>query len=1123
MKKNINKLVSLVLIFVLCISSIPLNASAVTTYKATESVCYDSNGKGIVAANQVGGLPAGLREGYFKIDGKRAYCIELNSPFSTTDNYIVNTNSASSTWRNFGDNKKVLINAIMCFGLEGSNREGIGYKTVGGRSVYFVKMYGYTVSLYEAYLATQLLIWEVTEGYRSVYKPYTSTKYNLYKAYSGTAGTNIKNIYNAIVKELSDFNAYPSFTTIRKYTAPTYRFNVSYNPSDGYKIRSSAKTLTDKKNVLSNYPALASNRSIAFKGYRNAVKYLNIAASSSGNKLTLKPVSITDTAKYSTGEVLSKEESIPTTDIARLIAYGDSDKKDIQDIVCGGAVDPVYAHYKLSVDYEYEKSSRNFRIEKSARDSSGNDLDEAKSGWYFYVKLPTVNSTEASYKYYDSSTDTVKVGQVGSQNFAGYFGSAKMKLCKNNYAGANKAQGEYYMIFGPTTRAEGQTGTILLYIRRYIDAACGTVDGTEVPYGNYYIYELGKKTSDFSATKTINGDESNIDMNPNHYSIPVGYSSYYYTYKEHCAGDYRESIDGAEGSASTIEVNHYKHLKRILCSFTQDEIRSTTFVNYCKTKLRIAKTSEDGFIENVYFKLSYLDDENNVTKSQQVGPTDSKGHIDIWLNSGKYKIEELGYGIPPVIAPYSKLPKPIAITLNDKTFSEYYENGYYQIDFINSANAQIRVFKQDKDTQKYLNGAVYGIYNTKNKLLETLPATDTVQQGSLTYEGFSQSVNNYAFGDYYIKEISAPDGYLVDKNIYPIKIDNANLDREEYNGIKVLRNRITINVADEKTQCFISKKAITGDDELLGAVLRLADKDGNLIDEWTSGSEPHKIEGLVFGEGYILTEITPPNGYSTTSSIEFTYTENQQTVIMRDDTTKVEILKVDEKGNPLKNAILQLYDENDNLIDEWTTDGTAHQIYGELTVEKTYRLHEKSAPNSNYKLADDITFTVSDTSEVQTVTMVNKLYYGSVTIQKQGGNGNNLSGAEFKLYKADGTYITVTKNSDGNYAVNENGNTTLSVDSNGSLKVSNIELGDYYFIETKAPDGKMPYADKISFTISSENEKTLNPELIVRDDSLVMLSTGGSGYVLPFVIGIIAIVLSITCGIYIKKIRRKKQ
>ena len=243
---------------------------------------------------------------------------------------------------------------------------------------------------------------------------------------------------------------------------------------------------------------------------------------------------------------------------------------------------------------------------------------------------------------------------------------------------------------------------------------------------------------------------------------------------------------------------------------------------------------------------------------------------------------------------------------------------------------------------------------------------------------------------------------------------------------------------------------------------------------------------------------------------------------MKDDTTKYQFVKKDNKGNILSGAKLQLSDEDTkDVVAEWTTSDTPYTV-SKLTVGKTYRLKELSAPSPRYKLADDITFTVKDTSEIQTITMTDEIYYGSVTIQKQDDEGNNLGGAEFELYKSDGTKLSTTKNDDGKYSVSSDGTvTSMPTDDNGKLLIDTIELGDYYLTESKAPNGKLPYTGKIEFTISSDSEVSLNQSFTVKDDNVVMLDTGGNGYSIPFIIGIVLLLLS--SSIIFIYYRRKKQ
>lgn len=1120
----IKKSISVFLVLLIAISIMPVTSSAATTYHVSYYTTYDTNGNPIRSSKQIGKLHSNLAEDMFRINGNRAYCIELDTPSKATDTYVANTSSANSAWIKLGKAKRDLIRMIMCLGLEGNNKGSATTKTVNGHKIDFYNMYGKTATVHEIYLATQLLIWEVTEGYRSTNRNTKfKSKYNLSLAYN----SNIRGIYNGIISRLLILNQRPSFSGGIKTKAPSYSFKVKHSTS-GFSIASSDKVLTDKNGVLKNYASLASNRSIKVT-YKNQTRYLNVKTSISGNKLTLHPNSLSSEPVYSTTKSVSaKEINIPSSSSSpQLTTYGEvAGKTDIQDLVGASShVDPVYAYYQVGVEVvDSELSQRNFRINKSMKiQGSETEVESMEQGYYYYVALPSDDkeygtSTQSTYKYYDSNSDSIVTGKTWSQNSAKELG---LNTSSRLY---NKELKEYYIIVGPTS-SEGSTGTVRTYLRRYLDKAIGTTkDGKQVPYGNYYIYELGKKGANFKASSTVNGDDSNIDLNPSHYEMPQGVTCYNFTYQEHLKAKDNKSYlairNGIDTSTEEGKIEYYKRLKRYLCSYSATE-GSSTVKNYTQIKVRVSKTADDGKIENVFFKVSKLNSSGTVISTSTWGSTNKNGYIEEWINAGTYRIEELGYGPEGALPSYVTLPNPVEFTVTPEMAEEYDDAGYYEVSMHNKADVHIRVHKADENNpDKYINGAKYGIYNDKGKLLEEL-VTSTVKKGSITYDGFAESVDTYPFGDYYIQEIEAPPGYLLDTTKYEFTLNADTLDRYTGTGPSYSFNHKTIGTEETPTSVYITKTDITGKNEVEGAKLIL--KQGNMvIDEWTSSTEPHKIYGLVFGTEYTLSETISPDGYATTESITFTYSEDGQIVQMKDDITKYQFVKKDNKGNILSGAKLQLSDDDTkDVIAEWTTSETPYTV-SKLTVGKTYRLKELSAPSPRYKLADDITFTVKDTSEIQTITMTDEIYYGSVTIQKQDDEGNNLGGAEFELYKSDGTKLSTIKNDDGKYSVSSDGTvTSMPTDDNGKLLIDTIELGDYYLTESKAPNGKLPYTGKIEFTISSDSEVSLNQSFTVKDDNVVMLDTGGKGYSIPLTIGIVLLLFS--SSIIFIYYRRKKQ
>lgn len=1124
-KKRLIQSVSVLMVLLITITIIPLSSfSAETTYHLNFYTIYDSNGKQIKSTKQIGKLHSNLAEDMFKINGKRAYCIELDTPCNSSDSYVTNTTSSSSVWYKLGKEKRDLIKMIMCFGLEGTNKGSATTKTINGHKIDFYTLYGTNATVHEIYLATQLLIWEVSEGYRSTFKKTKyKTKYNLSLAYN----KKIQSLHDNIMNKIVDVNTIPSFTSTNPMNPLKYTFKVKHDTS-GFSIASGDKVLTDKNNVLKNYSSLASNRSVKIT-YKNQTRYLNIKASVRGNKLTLHPNSLSSEPVYSTSTVSAKEQNIPNNSSeAELITYGEAKgQQNIQDLVGACAnVDPINAYYKVGAEVDdSELSKRNFRINKSMKiQGSETEVESLEQGYYYYVALPSDNkeyggSQQSSYKYYDRDSDSIVTGKTWSQNSAKELG---LNTSSRLY---NKELKEYYIIVGPTS-AEGSTGTVRTYLRRYLDKTIGTTkDGKQVPYGNYYVFELGKKGADFKASSTVNGDDSNIDLNPSHYVMPQGVTCYNFTYQEHLQAkdnkSYLANRDSIDTSTEEGKIEYYKRLKRYLCSYSATEEGSSTVKNYTQIKVRVSKTADDGQISNVFFKVSKLNSSGTVISTSTWGATNKDGYIEKWINAGTYRIEELGYGHEGALPSYVTLPNPVEFTVTPEMAEEYDDAGYYEVAMHNKADVHIRVHKADENNpDKYINGAKYGIYNDKGKLLEEL-VTSTVKKGSITYDGFAESVDTYPFGDYYIQEIEAPPGYLLDTTKYEFTLNADTLDRYTGTGPSYSFNHKTIGTEETPTSVYITKTDITGKNEVEGAKLIL--KQGNtVIDEWTSSTEPHKIYGLVFGTEYTLSETISPDGYATTESITFTYSEDGQIVQMKDDITKYQFVKKDNKGNILSGATLQLSDEDTkDVVAEWTTSDTPYTV-SKLTVGKTYRLKELSAPSPRYKLADDITFTVKDTSEIQTITMTDEIYYGSVTIQKQDDEGNNLGGAEFELYKSDGTKLSTTKNDDGKYSVSSNGTvTSMPTDDNGKLLIDTLELGKYYLTESKAPNGKLPYTGKIEFTISSDSEVSLNQSFTVKDDNVVMLDTGGNGYSIPFTIGIVLLLLS--SSIIFIYYRRKKQ
>ena len=193
--------------------------------------------------------------------------------------------------------------------------------------------------------------------------------------------------------------------------------------------------------------------------------------------------------------------------------------------------------------------------------------------------------------------------------------------------------------------------------------------------------------------------------------------------------------------------------------------------------------------------------------------------------------------------------------------------------------------------------------------------------------------------------------------------------------VRVYRDSVTVDLGtltnDDLPRTVVSKKSVTGEDELPGATLRVYDADGELVEEWVSGEEPHELT-LLPGT-YTLHEEMAPEGYLVADDVEFEVAEGVPVtqVEMVDDVVRVEVEKVDAaEGKPLAGATLRLYDAEGEVVEEWVSGDEPHLIEGLAPGE--YLLREVEAPEG-YALAEDVPLTVEETAEVQIATMVDEL------------------------------------------------------------------------------------------------------------------------------------------------------
>lgn len=213
----------------------------------------------------------------------------------------------------------------------------------------------------------------------------------------------------------------------------------------------------------------------------------------------------------------------------------------------------------------------------------------------------------------------------------------------------------------------------------------------------------------------------------------------------------------------------------------------------------------------------------------------------------------------------------------------------------------ISVEKQDAENGRVLSGAVFGIYNKKNIQAngKVLVKADTLLQEMTSDEnGMATCTLDLPFGEYYVKELKAPEGFVSSDEVLEFVA--------EYQGQETKIVSLQAVKKNEPTTAEFTKSDLTTGVELEGARLKVMDKDGNVIDEWTSEKDkPHVIKRLVVGETYTLHEEFAPYGYLKATDVTFKVkdTAEAQKVEMKDEVPKG-LLIINKKGEFLEKITL---------------------------------------------------------------------------------------------------------------------------------------------------------------------------------------------------------------------------
>ena len=387
----------------------------------------------------------------------------------------------------------------------------------------------------------------------------------------------------------------------------------------------------------------------------------------------------------------------------------------------------------------------------------------------------------------------------------------------------------------------------------------------------------------------------------------------------------------------------------------------------------------------------------------------------------------------------------------------------------------VEILKVDEVTKNKLSGVQFGIYDEQGKKLKT----------SLTGLLGIATIKNLKEGTYTIKEEIVPLGYDKAED-YTLIIENGNYTLKQAEEIKAQGEidlegnipTIKITIENKRAKGSITVYKIdeyldTNKQEipLQGVEFNLLDTDQNVIATGTTNESGNIVfEGLEWGKTYILKEKQALQGYELAEKNTYLSKLNKDKVVVVEDVRKtgtVTLTKEDEKTTKkIQGAKYGLYAkediynkkgeveyQRDQLISEKTTNENGQVTFERLTWGEYYIKEIESV--YGYELSEEkLLFTVNDQNVENVIQKTAKEVRSKANLEllKVDDKGKFLQGVEFELFD------------ESNNKIQEN----FKTDENGSLKIENIEWGNYYIKEKEPLSGYKKIDTKFEFTVNRE-------------------------------------------------------
>ncbi len=790
-----------------------------------------------------------------------------------------------------------------------------------------------------------------------------------------------------------------------------------------------------------------------------------------------------------------------------------------------------------------------------------------KDGIFSFPTLKFAHKTNSDESVYDVGTYYYRIKEVlGTKDPAGYTYSQEAYIIKvvvkDAESGSDKLQVEATINGRPYSEALAETP--IIFTNNYNASGSITLKGTKTLSGSplvkdQFTFELLDQDQKTVLQTVKNAADGNFTFQPLTYdqtlTAATGSAEKIYYIRETVAA--AEKADGITYDSTLYKVTVTIKDKgdgtletsgsiRTVSGSTEKDAAEIKFANTFAGTATITKTAEDGKtpLPGAEFELYAAKANGSGYTLYGKYTSDSNGKISVTnLPANSYYFVETkapsGYLIPKdangnavkysfiigVNAGAGKVANAVA------DFSQTVVNG--------KGYGTVELTKYNTAETKTLAGAKFALYDSNGKQVAvrrnedgnytySLTASENTEATLVTGKDGKITISGLTWGSYYFQETEAPEGYILSSDKISFTVDDTSFDAKG--------NPVTIKTkATNKATSITIEKVDENGTALAGASMAIRDpQTRQIIETWTSTSEPHVIEGvLAAGKTYYLSEQQAPDGYEIAAEQEFTVpADGQITVTMTDK-------KADGKeGQITVTKKISLVDEDANIIDAFAKDYTAYiGIFTDPAGEHPYggnylqtvQIHNGSSGTVSFTGLPNGTYYIFETDEKGTPLAYDELQTGSIgkficTVEdgdatisvKKGSNSsvtlNNVyydfpDGFSYKgdinitknVIKNGGTtevddtfYAGIfTKDEDGTYVL-FNGE-AYKLHQNGTISVE-VPLGGetgsdpitYYVMETDET-GTPIDKDVFAYEVSGEGTVSLNKDKL--EDAITIVNT----------------------------------